>query len=167
MRPPPLVFLRTGARSTVGVFCAALENMQSGRAGPVSKDLVQVLQNAVDGVSPDDVPALVEAVIAPLAERRTAPDGVSVLPLDGAARDGTLAALDLLPKLLARVATKTSPLHPLDRSRLKHDLQSNVDGPGYVSHAVLELNSLRWPAGCQIKIIEVFKDMLLHKEVLI
>ena len=150
----------------MGVFCAALANVQKGGAGPVANCLVQTLQSAIDDMTPDDVPGLVEAVIAPLSERRGAPEGVSVLPLDGAVLNGTLVMLDLLPKLLARVATKVAPLQPPERSRLTRDLPVGIDGPGYARHAVRELNNLRWPLGCQIKIIEVLKDMLLPLELL-
>ena len=152
--------------STAAIFCAALASIQTGRAGSAGKDLVQILSNAVDVISPDQIPAIVDTLVAPLSQRQMASDGITTSTLDGAVRDGSLVALDLLPKLLWRVATKASPLRVPDRSCLVHDLSSNMDGQMYVTHAVRIITSLHWPPGCQTKIVEVLKDMMLPPELL-
>ncbi len=105
---------------------------------------------ATNEVVPDDIPALVELIVAPVLERRL----VSA-SLEGARRDGALAALELLPKLLAKVATQTNELRP-DSARLLADL-SDVSGPQYLDHTLNDLCRVQWPAGFHIKIIEVFK----------
>lgn len=160
---PPHMFQSTAAkrRASTAVFCAALKSLQEGlSSAAAAKDLVAVLTAAADDVAPDDVPMLVEACVAPLLERSGA------LRTEGPARDGCLAALSVLPRLLGRVsAAKSSEvLHP-DASRLVADL-SGCTGAQFCERTVRDLCKVTWPAGCQIKVVEVMKDMALGPHLL-
>ena len=89
-----------------------------------------MLSHAANDVSPDDCPNIVEVALAPLLER----DGSHGASLEGGRRDGVLAAIEILPRLLARCATKVEVLRP-DKSRLVHDLDG-MNGQAYFDHAV-------------------------------
>lgn len=137
------------------VFCAALKHVQSGtQTSALAKDTVQVLQVAAGAVPADDVPALVEVLVAPLLERRGSAS------LDGPRRDGCVASLELLPKLLARAASKATELRP-DSSRLCEDL-SKVTGVAYAERIVHDLCKVTWPGGTHVKLVEVFKVLRAH-----
>jgi len=148
-------------RASTAVFCAALKSLQEGlSSAAAAKDLVAVLTAAADDVAPDDVPLLVEACVAPLLERSGA------LRTEGPARDGCLAALSVLPRLLGRVSSAKSSdvLHP-DASRLVADL-SGCTGAQFCERTVRDLCKVTWPVGCQIKVVEVLKDMALGPHLL-
>ena len=89
----------------------------------------------------------------PLVERRGG------ARLEGSARDGALAALEVLPRLLARAACKAEPLRPAG-GKLRMDLDG-LGGPQYAELVVVELCRLSWPSGCQTKLVECLKDLSL------
>jgi hypothetical protein len=123
---------------------------------------VSALVVGADDAHPDDVPALVEVVTAPVVERRA--EGSR--RLEGSRRDGALAGLEALPRLLAKVGAKADLLRPGVGAAASSVDVEGLTGPTFVDHAVRELCRAPWPAGCATKCAEVLKDLGLPPSLL-